>query len=147
VSRTPFVHRLAIRRWLLLLPLATAVSGCFWGDESETRPLAGHYYLNGISNEDPWYLYFEDEEWGLADALINSRIAEAGFNKKCIVLRVASIGPQFYVVPLSKASNTEGREAARSKIVGPLTKAEFQTTVRRLNDGLLVPFDPELTSF
>ena len=148
--------------WLLLLPLALAVSGCFWGDESETRHLTGPYYLNGISKEDPWSIHFDDEEWGLADALISSRIAEAGFNAKCIVLRAASPGAQFYVIPLDdtsvvkskvylipvgKDSATEGREAARRKIIGPLSKAEFQANVRQLNNGALVPFDPELTAF
>jgi hypothetical protein len=149
-------------RWLLLLPLALAVAGCFWGDESITRQITGHYYLNGVSDEDPWYLHFEDEEWGLADALISSRIAEAGFNAKCIVLRAASPGPQFYIVPLSKAGDIESRvyifpltkavdpesrEAARRKIIGPLAKAEFQAKVRQLNNGALVPFDPDLTAF
>jgi hypothetical protein len=123
------------------------VSGCFWGDESETRHLTGHYYLNGISDEDPWYLYFDDEEWGMADALVNSRIAEAGFNAKCIVLRAASSGPQYYIVPLGKASSVESREAARRKIIGPLSKVEFQAMTRQLNNGALVPFDAELTAF
>lgn len=148
--------------WLLLLPLTLAVSGCFWGDESETRQITGNYYLNGVSAEDPWYLHFDDEEWGLADALISSRIAEAGFNDKCIVLRAASTGPQFYIVPLSKVGaiqsrvyvvplnkvvDPESREAARKNIIGPLSKAEFQVKVRLLNNGVLVPFNPELTAF
>lgn len=47
--------------WLLLPPLALAISGCFWGDESETRHLTGPYYLNGVSKEDPWYTHFDDE--------------------------------------------------------------------------------------
>ena len=132
--------------WLLVLPLALAVSGCFWGDESETRQITGNYYLDGVSEKDPWYIHFDDGV-GLADALISSRIAEAGFNEKCIVLRAASPGAQFYVIPLSKASASESREEVRHKIIGPLTTAEFQTTIRRLNNGALVPFDPELTAF
>lgn len=135
------------RRYLLLLPLALAVSGCFWGDKSKTRHLTGPYYLNNVSAEDPWYIHFADEEWGLADALISSRIAEAGFNNKCIVLRAAISGAQFYVIPLDKASTIEGREAARRRIIGPLINTKFHTTVRRLNNGALVPFDPELTAF
>lgn len=151
--------------WLLLLPLALAVSGCFWGDESVTRQVTGNYYLNGVSDEDSWYLHFNDEEWGLADALINNKIAEAGFNKKCIVLRAASTSPQFYIVPLGKVSVVESRvyvvplselskvvdpdsrEAARNKIIGPLSKAEFQAKVRQLNNGALVPFNPDITAF
>ena len=135
------------RRCLLLLPLALAVSGCFWSDESETRHLTGHYYLNGVSEEDPWYIHFADEEWGLADALISSRMAEAGFNDKCIVLRAASTGAQFYVIPLGRPSDVESRDEVRQKIIGPLSKVEFQTAVRQLNNGALVPFDPELTAF
>ena len=94
--------------------------------------------------------------------MISSRIAEAGFTTNCIVLRAASTGAQFYVIPLGKAaveeskacmipvgkdSAIEGREAARRKIIGPLSKAEFQAKVRQLNNGALVPFDPELTAF
>ena len=81
---------------LLLLPLALAVSGCFWGDESEARQLTGNYYLNGESAEDPWHVYFDDGG-GLADALISNRIAEAGFSAKYIVLRAASSGGQYYI--------------------------------------------------
>ncbi len=67
--------------------------------------------------------------------------------KNCIVLRAASTGQQYYVVPLGKTLDTESREFARSKIIGPLGKMEFQATVRRLNNSVLVPFDPELTSY
>ncbi|MGI4763171.1 MAG: hypothetical protein ACRYF0_20830 [Janthinobacterium lividum] len=137
-------------------------TSCFWGDESVTRQITGNYYLNGESGDASWYLHFADEEWGLADALVSSKFAEVGFNDKCIVLRATNPGTQFYVIPLGKASDmeskvyviplgkasdTESREAARHKIIGPLSSAEFQITVRRLNNGALVPFDPELTSF
>ncbi len=82
MSHKPFVNRLAVGRWLLLLPLALVVNGCFWGNEFKTRHLIGHYYLDGIDSQaDSWYLHFEDKEWGLADALISSTIAEAGFSK------------------------------------------------------------------
>lgn len=133
--------------WLLLLPLALAATGCFWGDESETRHVTGNYYLNGVSDEDGWYIHFDDEEYGLADALINNRVAEAGFSANCLVLRAASPDAQFYVIPLSKASALEDRAEVRNKIIGPLFKAEFQAKVRQLNNGALVPFDPELTAF
>jgi hypothetical protein len=89
-------------------------------------------------------------------------MAEAGFNEKCIVLRAACLGPQFYIVPLSKTRamqsrvyvvpinkvvDPESREAGRQNSIGPLSKAEFQAKVRQLNNGALVPFDPELTVF
>jgi hypothetical protein len=132
---------------LLLLPLALIATSCFWGDESETRQITGNYYLNGESDEDPWYIHFADEKWGLADALINTRIAEAGFSEKCIVLRAARPSAQFYVIPLGKAADVESRDEVRHKIIGPLSKTEFQTAVRQLNNGALVPFDAELTAF
>jgi hypothetical protein len=130
----------------LLLLLILAATGCFWGDESETRQLTGNYYLNGVSAEDPWYIYFGDGV-GLADALISARVAEAGFNDKCIVLRAVSSGAQFYVIPLGKISTVESREEVRNKIIGPLAKAEFQAKVRHLNNGAMVPFNPKLTAF
>lgn len=94
--------------------------------------------------------------------MISSKLVAAGFNANCIVLRAASPGAQFYVIPLANVSVVEskiyvipvgkdlaieGREAARRKIIGPLSKAEFQTKVRPLNNGALVPFDPALTAF
>lgn len=133
-------------RWLLLLPMMLVATSCFWGDESETRQLTGNYYLNGVAAEDPWYIYFDDGV-GLADALISARVAQAGFNTTCIVLRVASPSAQFYVIPLGKAPTVENREEVRHKIIGPLATAEFQAKVRQLNNGALVPFDPELTAF
>ena len=140
------MKRRVFLRWLLLLPLALTVASCLWGDESEIRQLTGNYYLDGVSSEDPWYIYFDDGV-GLADALINVRVAEAGFNDKCIVLRAASPSAQFYIIPLDEISTTQGREAARRNIIGPLSKTEFQAKVRQLNNGALVPFDPELTAF
>ena len=139
--------RVAVKRWLLLLPLALAVSGCFWASEFETRHLVGHYYLDGVSDENPWYLYFKDEEGELGEALLSRYIAEAGFSEKCIVLRATGPAPAYYFIPTDYAVERQEREFARSKIVGPLSKTEFQVAVRRLNNGALVPFDPELTSF
>lgn len=131
--------------YLLLLSLILAVPGCFWGDESETRQLTGNYYLHSVSAEDPWYIYFDDRA-GLADPLISDRIAEAGFKATCIVLRAASPGAQCYIIPLGQASTMERREEVRNKILGPLSRAEFQAKVRQLNNSALVPFDPELTT-
>ena len=107
----------------------------------------GHYYLDGSSAENPWYLYFEDEEGELGEALLNKYIAEAGFSEKCIVLRAVGPAPAYYFIPTNYAAERQDRESARNRIVGPLNKKEFQVEVRRLNNGLLVPFDPELTSF
>ena len=133
--------------WLLLLPLALAATGCFWASEFETRYLVGHYCLNGASAENPWYLYFEDEQGELSWSLLSEYIAEAGFSEKCIVLRAASPTLAYYVIPTDYAAARQEREFARSQIIGPLSKAEFQAKVRRLNNGALVPFDPELTAF
>jgi len=66
----------------LLLPLLLLFSGCFWGDEYETKHLVGHYYLDEVEHgSGAWYLHFEDENYGLADALFNCPIVEAGFNR------------------------------------------------------------------
>lgn len=131
----------------LLLPLMLMVTGCFWGSEFETRHLIGHYYLDGFESKGEWNLYFEDEKEELGEALLNEYIAEAGFSKNCIVLRAASNGPQYYIIPLGNTLDSESREFARSKIIGPLSKTVFQATVRQLNNGVLILFAPELTSF
>jgi hypothetical protein len=132
---------------LLLLPLALAVSGCFWASEFETRHLTGHYYLDGASAKNPWYLYFKDEEGELGGALLSRYVSEAGFSEKCIVLRATGPVPAYYVIPTDDASARQEREFARSRIIGPLSKTEFQAKVRQLNNSALVPFDPDLTAF
>ena len=147
MSYKPLLNRLTARSRLLLFLLLPMATSCFWGSEFETRHLIGHYYLDGFEARGEWYLHLEDEKEELGGALINEYVAGAGFNKNCIVLRVASTGPQFYIIPLGSTSDVESREFVQSKIIGPLTKAEFQATVRRLNKGELVPFDPELTSY
>jgi hypothetical protein len=127
---------LALLLFLFVLP------GCFWGDEFETKHLTGSYYLSEVEPDSgTWSLYFADEEWGLADALL-SNIVEAGFNSKCIILRAVGPPPQFYVVPLS---STKDREVARCSIVGPLPLAEFRTAVQRIAGNDLPRIDPELT--
>jgi hypothetical protein len=86
-------------------------------------------------------LHFEDQE-GLADALFNNQIVEAGFNDKCIILRALGPAPQFYVIPLS---STENREVARRSILGPLHLADFQVAVRRVAGKDLPRIDLKLT--
>jgi hypothetical protein len=116
-------------------------TGCFWGDEYETRHLIGHYYLDEFE-PGLWHLHFDDQESGLADALFNSSIVEAGFNDKCIILRAVGPAPQLYIVPLS---TTENREVARRSIIGPLHLAEFQVAVHRIVGNDLPRINPELT--
>ena len=125
-----------------LLVLLLLTTSCFWGDEYETRHLTGHYYLDESEpGSGTWSLHFEDQE-GLADALLNNQIVEAGFNDKCIILREIGPAPQFYVIPLS---DTEDREVARRSILGPLYLADFRTAVRRIAGKDLPRIDPKLT--
>lgn len=133
------------RNWLwqvcLSMALVLGLNSCFWGDEYETRRLTGHYYLDEFE-PGSWYLHFDDEEFGLGDALFNNQVVEAGFNDKCIILRTVGSVPQFYIVPLS---DTEDREVARRSIVGPLSMAEFQVAVHRIAGNDVPRIDPELT--
>lgn len=134
---------LLARNAFALLVLLVVTPGCFWGDEFETRHLTGHYYLSEVEpHSGMWSLHFEDEEWGLADALFNNQVVEVGFNNKCIILRAIGPAPQLYVVPLS---DTQDRKVARRSIIGPLHLAEFRTVVRRIAGNDLPRIDPELT--
>ncbi|WP_460619703.1 hypothetical protein [Hymenobacter ruber] len=132
-------------RFTKLLPLLLLLlAGCFWGDEYETRHLIGHYYLDEVEPDaGAWYLHFEDEEFGLADALFNCQIVEAGFNERCIIVRAICTNPQFYIVPVT---HTKDRETARSSIKGPLSRQQFQTELRRICGDELPQFDSKLTN-
>ena len=127
----------------LLLPFSLLLSGCFWGDEYETKHLIGHYYLDEAeSNSGAWYLHFDDEEFGLADALFNCQIVEAGFNKRCIIMRAVCTNPQFYLAPVT---GTNDREIARQNIRGPFTKTKFEAELKRICGNDLPHFDYNLT--
>ncbi|WP_216688629.1 hypothetical protein [Hymenobacter siberiensis] len=124
---------------LLLLLLA----GCFWGDEYRTRHLVGHYYLDEVEpNSGAWYLHFEDEKSGLADALINCQVVEAGYNERCIIMRAVCTNPQFYLLPITA---TQDREVARHGIRGPFTKQQFDTELKRICGDDSLRFDDNLT--
>ena len=127
-----------------LLPLLLLfLTGCFWGDEYRTKHLTGSYYLDEVEpNSGAWYLHFEDEKSGLADALINCQIVEAGYNEQCIIIRAVCTNPQFYFLPIT---TTQDREVARRSIQGPFTKQQFDTELKRICGNDLPQFDDNLT--
>ncbi|WP_125932477.1 hypothetical protein [Hymenobacter glacialis] len=128
----------------LLLPLTLLLAGCFWGDERETRHLVGNYYLNETGPDSgAWYLHFDDENFGLADALFNCQIVEAGFNKQCIIMRATCTNPQFYIARINRAND---REIARNAIQGPYTSQELQAKLQRLSGDDVLSFDATLTN-
>lgn len=138
----PIAFRQAVGKIFAYLFFLLLTTGCFWGDEYATRHLTGHYYLDESEpGSGTWFLHFEEKE-GLADALFNNQVVEAGFNDKCIILRAVGPAPQLYIVPLS---GTEDREAARRSIIGPLHLAEFRVAVRRIAGNDLPRIDPTLT--
>ena len=126
-----------------LLPILVLLSGCFWGDEYETKQLIGPYYLCEVQpNSGTWYLHFDDDEFGLADALFNCPIVEAGFNARCIIMRAVCANPQFYIA-LVKA--IKEREVARYNIRGPFTKQKIETELKKVCGDNLPQFDSDLT--
>ena len=128
----------------LFLLSSALLSSCFWGDEGETKHLVGHYYLDEVQPDSgAWYLHFADEDFGLADALFNCQIVEAGFNKRCIIVRAICSNPQFYLAPVS---DTKDREIARQAIRGPFTKQQFEAELRKICGNDLPKFDSKLTS-
>ena len=127
-----------------LLLLTLTLSGCFWGDEYETRHLIGSYYLcEAGAGTGAWYLHFDDEAYGLADALFNSQIVGAGFNDRCIMMRAAGTNPQFYIAPVTR---TKDRETARSDIRGPFSEQKFKIELKRICGDELPQFDSKLTN-
>ena len=125
-----------------LLPATLLLSSCFWGDKYETRHLIGHYYLDEVAPKTGvWYLHFDDEKFGLADALFNCQIVEAGFNERCIIMRAVCTNPQFYIVPVT---DTEDREAARRDIRGPFSEQKFKSELKRICGDELPQFDSKL---
>ena len=127
----------------LVLALPFCATSCFWGDEYDTRQVTGHYYLS--KNEpslDEWNLYFEEETTGLAGALFDRPIVEAGFNEKCIIMRVTGASPQFYIALITNAVD---RAEAQANIRAPMTKDEFQNVMREINGDTLLKFNPDLT--
>ncbi|WP_140468453.1 hypothetical protein [Hymenobacter nivis] len=127
---------------LFLLPLL--LTSCFWGDEYDTHQLTGRYYLSRIEPSlDEWELYFDEETngRGLGEAIIKHPIVEAGFNEKCIILRVAGMSPQFYIALMTNAVN---QVEARANVRGPMTKHEFQNFKREIDGDTLLQFNPSL---
>ena len=106
------------RALCLILP-TLVLSSCFWGDECDTKHLTGHYYLvENTLGFSTWDLHFDDEEFGLAEGLTRSSVAEGGFNTQYIVMRATGTEARFYVVPLTKADD---RAEAHQNIIGPPT--------------------------
>jgi hypothetical protein len=127
----------------VLLPALLLCLGCFWADEYETRHLIGHYFLDEIQPDSgAWYLHFDDEEFGLADALFNCPVVDAGFNERCIILRAVCANPQFYLVPITA---TNDREVARQSIRGPFTREKLEAELKTLCGNGLPHFNPSLT--
>jgi|GEM_PF-1814177 len=127
-----------------LLPLLLLLSGCFWGDEYETKHLIGPYYLDeSEANSGVWYLHFDDEKYGLADALFNCHVVEAGYNDRCIIMRAVCTNPQFYLLPITTMKD---REVARRNIRGPFTKAQLDTELKRICGANRPQFDGNLTN-
>ena len=79
---------------------------------------------------------------GLADALLNCQVVEAGYNERCIIMRAVCTNPQFYILPVSK---TQDREVARRSIRGPLTKQQFDTELKNVCGQDVPHFDDNLT--
>lgn len=138
-----FIKRRVFLRKIALLMLL-AVPGCFPFSEWDDKHLTGHYYLcEAKTDSGTWYLHFDDEEFGLADALISERVVQAGFNSKCIILKAAGTQPRFYIVPLT---NTDNRDIARQYIIGSLKGPEFAVALRRISGTELPTFNADLTS-
>lgn len=136
--------RLLLKITKLLPLLSLLLAGCFWGDEFQTRHVVGHYYLDEFERgSGAWYLHFKDEEFGLADALINCPIVEAGYNERCIIARAVCTNPQFYIVPLTQTKN---RETARHSIRGPFSKQKFEMELRKICGNERPQFDAKLTN-
>lgn len=126
------------------MPALLMLSGCFGGDEGETQHLIGPYYLDAAyPAEKAWYLHFDDEEFGLADALFNCQVVEVGYNETCVVMRAVCTDPQFYILPIS---GTDTREDARRAIQGPYTKRKFDQELKALCGEALPHFDAALTN-
>ncbi|WP_162268255.1 hypothetical protein [Hymenobacter sp. PAMC 26628] len=128
---------------LFLLPLL--LTGCSWGDEYDTHQLTGRYYLSKIEPSlDEWDLYFDQETRGsgLGESLLKRPIVEVGFNEKCIILRVASASPQFYIALMTDAVD---QVEAQANVRGPMTKHEFQNFKQEINGDTLLQFNPSLT--
>lgn len=127
-----------------LLPLLLlCLAGCFWGSEFETRHLIGPYYIDEVAPDSgEWYLHFEDEEFGLADALLNCPVVEAGYNERCLIMRANCTNPQFYLLPITA---TTDREVARSSIRGPFTQPQFDAELKKICGAAVPQFDKDLT--
>ena len=126
----------------LILP-TLVLSSCFWGDECDTKYLTGHYYLvENTPGSSTWDLHFDDEEFGLADGLTRSSVAEVGFNTQCIVMRATGTEARFFIVPLTEADD---RAEARQNIIGPLSRDEFELAQQKYYAGGKLTFDLSLT--
>ena len=130
------------RALCLILP-TLVLSSCFWGDECDTKHLTGHYYLvENTPSSSTWDLHFDDEEFGLADGLTRSSVAEVGFNTQCIVVRATGTEARFYIVPLIEADD---RAEARQNIIGPLSRDEFELAQQKYHAGGKLTSDSSLT--
>ena len=126
----------------LILP-TLVLSSCFWGDECDTKHLTGHYYLvENTLGSSTWDLHFDDEEFGLAEGLTRSSVAEVGFNTQCIVMRATGTEARFYVVPLTEADD---RAEARQNNSSPLSRDEFELAQQKYYVGGKLTFDSSLT--
>lgn len=124
----------------LLLPLLLSLSACFWGDEYGEEKIIGNYYVSGLKGSwgEPMtavQLYFSDEEFGLADALLPQALSAVGVSERCLILK--STDNEYYIAKIVPQAT---REVARRNVFGPFTKQAFRQKLRILNGDTLISF-------
>jgi hypothetical protein len=119
-----------------------ALTACFWGDEYDVEHIVGDYYVSGLDGS--WgkpmsavYLHFDDEEWGLADALLPQTLSAVGANEKCIIMLTTAPQRQYYVAQIVAGAD---RAVARENIFGPFDKPAFTQKLKEVNGDTLVSF-------
>ncbi|GGG45508.1 hypothetical protein [Hymenobacter glacieicola] len=121
------------------------MSACFWGDEYAQEQIIGDYYASGLKGSwgEPMsaaYLHFNDEEFGLADALLPETLSAAGASERCIILK--GTHNEYYVAKIIPGAT---REVARRNIFGPFNRQAFKQNLQTINGDTLVSFTHRYT--
>jgi hypothetical protein len=110
------------------------------GDEYGEEQIIGDYYASGLKGSwgEPMtdvHLYFNDEEFGLAEALLPETLSAAGGNERCIIFK--GTDNEYYIAKILPGAT---REMARRNIFGPLTRQAFKQKLQLINGDTLVSF-------
>lgn len=115
-------------RCFMILLVAIALQGCFFGADGDSEKIIGNYFISGDYGFKNVHLGFEDKEFGRI-GLIEKPIIAIGLNDEYLIVKRELDKSEYFVLKIMNSSKISDAE---KNIIGPLTESEFNKTINEL---------------